>query len=1341
MTLETKTTPPPASSAGAVAAMGACYAMGTFTDNFYKQAAVLLAASLQMTAIQSIATVLFSLPYILFSAWAGWMADKAPKRRIVVAAKAMELVAMLGGVWMLLTANWVGILAVLFIMGTQATIFSPALNGSIPENFPPAQVPRANALIKLASTVAILAGMALAGVFLELRPESFGNVLPDFNLSAEEFGRAATGIFTAIVSLVGLAAALFLKKRPAASRPGSGPAFPRKGPLASVEHALACRKDPPLFLALLAEAWFYGIAAIAVISIANMALGFGYSKSMSGLMTAMLMIGIAAGSLFAGRFAPDGRQPLLVPSALSLAAMLLLAGAAPLLPAGTARTVWIMSTLFLCGVCGGVYLIPLASFIQVRPAADEKGKVIGVSNFLSFVAMSVFGAAFMLISLLPPALNFVFYGLSTALFALLVLRKRLALMEGGSLKSRASGPLALFLRAVLSLRYRVREEGLDGIPAAALQSGLPENAAEQPAPGILFLPNHPALIDPVLVYSRLAGLGPRPLADARQMSGLIPGLAARLIRAVTIPDMEKDGRKATQGVKEGIRRIQEALRRGDNVLLYPSGRIYRESKESLGGNSAVAGILAGTPGIRVVLVRTTGLWGSAFSRASGKNPAFMAELLRGALAVLANGLFFTPRRKVRMEFVEPDDLPRDGDKVALNRYLEDFYNQAETPAFAVPRFFTQGSAPLPLPEAASVQSPSAARTAAAVPDELRERVYALLQESAGLPAGQELSPEMTLHADLSLDSLSMMDVASALETEFGHPVTDMEALATVGDCLAAASGTLDAGAGAEQGPAPDAWFAADALPDAESILELPDCATVLEAFLLLARNAPDRPLTADRSGVRTRRQILTGVLALSRRFARLPGKRLGIMLPAAPASQTVWLAAMLAGKEPVMLNWTVGPRNMRHCIELSGISHAVTATALLDQLERTGNPVADMPVEWVAADVLASRLTLPEKLRAAAAAFLHCSPLPYSVSHGNTPEVAAVLFTSGSEAAPKAVPLTHRNIMTNASDIAAMLRVRRCDKLLAMLPPFHSFGLLVGLVLPAASGLAAAYHPNPTESSPLIFLVRDYKLTVCGATPTFLDGMLSRVNGSELASLRYAFVGAEKCPDHVYRTFARLCPGASLCEGYGITECSPVVSVNRPGSVVPGSIGHVLPSVKAAIVVESEDGSRRPAGTDESGMLLVRGPSIFSGYLGDSPSPFVEYEGDQWYRTGDLVARDADGRLFFKGRLKRFVKLGGEMISLPQMEEVLLSALAGRDDLPEDGRPAAAVEVRPGSEDAGQAEILAFTPLPLTVQDINAMLRKGGLAPVYAIRRVVAVREIPLLGTGKTDYRALQGLV
>ena len=1384
---------------GTILGMGACYALGTFTDNFYKQATILMAAAAGSTGVQSFATVLFSLPFVLFSAWAGAVADRVAKKNIVIAVKTLEFLSMFMGGYMLVTQNWAGILAVIFLMGTQSTFFSPAINGAIPETFPPDGVPRANSLIKLASTAAILAGFAMAGLVLDITPEdgTFGSfaLLPKLSFSGEAYGRAMAGGFVVAVALLGLMTAFTLRRKPAAMsrEDGKKAPFPWSGPVQSVRYALECRTDKPLMLALVADSWFYGIAAIAVISIANLAAHLGYSKSLSGLMMALLMVGVAAGALAGGRFAVTAWRRIVMPVGTAMAVSLLLAAATPSIPAqpvfalpGTAGGVtldpqflWFGITLFLTGFFGGMYIIPLESFIQVRPAAHEKGKVIGVSNFMSFMAMAVFGAAFKLIGLLPPALNFAVYGAATLLFLWLALRKHLAGStdcgaDAPGMRDAAAGLLGYFLRAVLSLRYRVTETGLDTIAPPAPRAGS-GNGGSAKTPGMLILPNHPALVDPIIMYSRLAGLSPRPLADEAQMSGFAQGLVARLLRVVTIPDLERGSRDAA-AARQGLARITEALKNGDNVLLYPAGRLLRSSRESLGAKSAVARILAEAPETRVVLARTTGLWGSSFSYASGTAPRIMPLLGRGLMTLIGNLLLFTPRRAVTIEFTEPADLPRDGDKATLNRYLETYYNGAETPPIAVPRFFWQRAKSGAAHESArggardgarnadaAIPSPNAAASAtvAGIPAHVRDEVYAVLRERGGLPDDHVFAPGHSLAEDLHFDSLSLMEAALELEERFGHAVTRPEDIVTVGDCLTLAAGLLQTEETVPPADVPEHWLAP--LPDADAPRAVvPGAASMLESFLALARENPAAPITAERSGVRTRKAILTGVLALSQRFAALPGTRLGIMLPGVPAALAVWLAAMHAGKEPVFLNWTVGRRNLEHCIALAGISHVVSASALMDQVIRTGTPLEDLPVAWIAAENLARELSLVTKLRAALGAALHCSALPFRASAKRAPKTAAILFTSGSETRPKAVPLSHANIMQNAADVLSVLHVRRGDKVLAMLPPFHSFGLLVGLALPAASGFPAAYHPNPTESGHCNAVVRDFKTTLLGATPTFLDAMLAKARGTnDLASIRYAFAGAEKCPEHVYRTFAAVCPGGALCEGYGITECSPVVAVNRPETPVAGSIGQVLPSLEAVLVREEDgpDGEQSITGrvkTGETGMLLVRGPSVFSGYLAPSvtegmegmdavpvppspPSPFIRFEGKDWYRTGDLLSMDETGRLFFKGRRKRFVKIGGEMISLPQMEEVLVQAFAPQAADQDDGKPFLAVADMKTGPDMDQVELVAFTTLALTIQEVNQALRAGGLSPIHAVRRVARVAEIPLLGSGKTDYRALQG--
>ncbi|MBE3133338.1 MAG: AMP-binding protein, partial [Acidobacteria bacterium] len=472
--------------------------------------------------------------------------------------------------------------------------------------------------------------------------------------------------------------------------------------------------------------------------------------------------------------------------------------------------------------------------------------------------------------------------------------------------------------------------------------------------------------------------------------------------------------------------------------------------------------------------------------------------------------------------------------------------------------------------------------------------------------------------------------------------------------------------------------------------------------------------------------LITGLLVLKPIIESLPGQYIGVMLPASVGAGTLYLACLFAGKIPVMVNWTTGSRNLVHSLDLLRVQKVLTARALLSRLASLGIELDALGDRIVAVEDLRARITLGRKLGALVRAYVSWNEL----KRARPPDQAVVLFTSGSESLPKAVPLTHRNVLTNIRDVLEMVEVSEGDVMLGMLPPFHSFGITVTTVLPLCAGLRAVYHPNPTEAAILSRVIEAYKVTLMVGTPTFLNGIVRAARPGQLDSLRLAVTGAEKCPPAVYEALQQRCPQLTVLEGYGITECSPVVSANPGAAPVPYSIGKLLPSVEGA-VVGLETLARVPPG--ETGMLLVRGPSIFSGYLAyGGDSPFVTFEGKTWYQTGDLVRQTDEGVLFFEGRLKRFIKLGGEMVSLPAIEAALQPHFPASE---RDEGPVIAVEAM-GEADA--PEVVLFTTRDVDRAAVNQWLREAGLSPLYHVRRVTKVDAIPVLGTGKIDYRSLK---
>ncbi len=861
-----------------------------------------------------------------------------------------------------------------------------------------------------------------------------------------------------------------------------------------------------------------------------------------------------------------------------------------------------------------------------------------------------------------------------------------------------------FVRTVLGLRYRIRTTGI-------------EEVASRGRSGILFLANHPALMDPIVIMSVLhKRFRPRALADENQIDRFFIRTLARRVGAIPTPDLVASGPAARENVRMGLEKCIDVLRSGQNLLLYPSGHAYHSRYEDLRGNSAVRTILDALPEQRIVLLRQRGLWGSRFSRARGTEPDIGDVLRRAAWVLPVNGLFFMPRREIDIELVEPDDLPRNAGRKELNAYLEEFFNRDAPPATAVADFFWQRPKQWILPEP---EKPALGGDIQSVSPATRQIVLDHLQEVTGV---EQIDWDDKLAADLGLDSLARADLLVWLQSEFGFSGGDVDALVRVSDLALAASGTVPAGQSVSVQSPPSRWQAGDQ----KHRLHAPPGATLNEVVLAAARQGPKSPLLADqRSGLKTPRDLLTGVFALRPLLRQMPTEAVGIMLPASVAAATLYTATLYSGKTPVLVNWTTAPGHLKHCLDLAGAKKVLTARALLERLKGEGMDLSAIEDRLLCLEDLASSLSKTDKLRAALAGRFK----PDSLLEIEPSTTAAVLFTSGSEALPKAVPLTHENILANLRDLSQVFHLHSSDRLLGMLPPFHAFGLTVNICVPLCLHLPVVYHPDPTQSAVLARIIETWKTTLLVGTPTFLGGIVRSAPGP-MPSLRLAVTGAEKAPPRLYEQLKQMCPSAKILEGYGVTECSPIVAVNDENDPRPQTIGKLLPSFEARLV---DPETHRPTEDDRRGMLLIRGPSVFEGYLGpDAPDPFVQLEGKSWYNTGDLVARDQQGVYTFRGRWKRFVKIGGEMISLPAIESVLADAFE-----PEDADAPGLAVVPSGPE--GQIQLVLFTTREISREQANRALRDAGLSGLHNIRQVRAIEEMPLLGTGKVNYRALEG--
>jgi acyl-CoA synthetase (AMP-forming)/AMP-acid ligase II/1-acyl-sn-glycerol-3-phosphate acyltransferase/acyl carrier protein len=869
----------------------------------------------------------------------------------------------------------------------------------------------------------------------------------------------------------------------------------------------------------------------------------------------------------------------------------------------------------------------------------------------------------------------------------------------------------LFLRYVARpltrLRYRVEIDGLDQL-----------RDLRGPA---LVLPNHPGHIDPVLVMTNLGGVIPlRPLVVSFMYRPFYLNPLMRFIGALEVPDMVAHSHSAREQVEPLINTVVEGLDRGGKFLIYPAGRIERNGMEQIGSTRAVSDILARRPETTVVLVRTVGVWGSMTTFApTGKEPSLPEKFVK-AIGILAmNLLFFAPRRRIKMtiEILDPARLKKlpGLSRKKLNPVLEEWYNRglSTEPTF-VPYHFLFG------PRTFEYPRPEAAREIAfdQITPVTRQAVREILEEKLKRPLTEDEQKPAMLLENLGLDSLDRMDLAQIIEQRFSFR-SDMIAT-TVGELGALAQGLIEADQG-EAIPVPAIWTAPRAKAETAFSVAAP---TILEAFARQALAHPKEAAAADDlSGVVTYARMLTGARLMSKRFAELPGEAVGLMLPASVAAGTAFLALLWARKLPVLLNWTTGPVNLNHAAKVMGIQRVVTSRKFVDRIG-----VAIEGVEYVFLEDVRKGIGKMEALATLLGIRLFASGVLGSLPPIKPEDTAVILFTSGSEKAPKAVPLTQRNIMTDVQAGASALGFRRGDVLLGFLPPFHSFGLSGNLVLPLVGGVRVVHHADPTDAVGLARKIAAYKPTLLLTTPTFFSYILNAAKPADLASLRLVITGAEKCPEAVFARAKEMTPHAILTEGYGITECSPVVSVSRPDNLRPGTIGQPLDGVEVLVV---DNDSMKPLPVGERGLLLVSGATIFPGYLHyEGPSPFHEPDGKRWYITGDLARVDAEGFIHFAGRLKRFLKAGGEMISLPALEEPLAVAYP-----PGEKGPQVAVE---GIETPTGRKIVLFTTTELKLAEANALLTRAGFRGIMRLDEVRRVEALPLLGTGKIDYKVLR---
>jgi acyl-[acyl-carrier-protein]-phospholipid O-acyltransferase/long-chain-fatty-acid--[acyl-carrier-protein] ligase len=513
--------------------------------------------------------------------------------------------------------------------------------------------------------------------------------------------------------------------------------------------------------------------------------------------------------------------------------------------------------------------------------------------------------------------------------------------------------------------------------------------------------------------------------------------------------------------------------------------------------------------------------------------------------------------------------------------------------------------------------------------------------------------------------------------------------------------------------------------------------TIGRAFVASARRHPFRFAMADGlTGAVSFGAALTRSIFLARRLRKTwdGQENVGILLPPSVPGGLVNLAAFLSGRVPVNLNYTASDDVIASCARQCGLKTVITSKAFLEKVKLT------VPGETVLLEEVAARPGGGEKLIAALMTWMMPSGMLLKTLGGGRraalDDLATIIFSSGSTGDPKGVMLTHYNIGSNVDQIGQTFALDGKDRILGILPFFHSFGFTATLAMPAVLGVGVIYHVSPLDARAIGALTSKFGATFLLATPTFLQAYIRRCEPSDFGSIRFVMAGAEKLPDRVAQAFEDRF-GVRPMEGYGCSECSPVVTVNtrdyraqgfRQVGGKRGKIGHPLPGMSVRIV---DPETLAPRALGEAGLLLVRGPNVMKGYLGQ-PEKTAAVLKDGWYTTGDMAALDEDGFLTITDRLSRFSKIGGEMVPHVKVEDVLQDVSGVTDR----------VFAVTGVPDEKKGEKLVVLHM-LDEAPLKACLEKlatAGLPNLWVPRanQFFRVEAIPHLGTGKLDLRKIK---
>ena len=849
----------------------------------------------------------------------------------------------------------------------------------------------------------------------------------------------------------------------------------------------------------------------------------------------------------------------------------------------------------------------------------------------------------------------------------------------------------------------------------------------------LILPSHVALMDPVIMFAFLwekKSLSPVVTEDYFN----VPVLKQifKSIWAISVPDLTKNSKDldAAAIVADAVK----ALENDCNILLYPQWALARQGFQSIVGKKTAYLISQAAPkDTKILTVSIRWLRWSRSSRAwTWKAPNLALFVLKGLRFVIWNLFLLVPKRKVEIEIKDSTALLHKIEKKwldAFNQELEKIYNAKweEKLRYLSGLCWYNTTKYHRQPAVIEWSIKDLQRTSfswkADIPAEILNKITAIVKKIKPDFTGK-IWLDTNLILDCFFDSLDMAELKSTVQSAFSNasnpPLLDLKTVWDVAMMAVWQSATTE-----EMKPCEWKYSGDGKLIYAHIKNLINKDATILTLMKeSLKINKSDGFCYDSIFGVQSRKDFLIKAYLIADLLKKMPWERIAIMLPSLSATSLLVVWCYLAKKIPVMLNWTQSEEAFSHCIKSQNVKVILTAKSFFQKVQ---TPWLQKYKMTFFEDVLKD-VSLAQKLTAVCKAMAFKIPTDIS-------KIAVVLFTSWSESLPKTVELTHENILNDLLWAAGIVWIKVNDVEICYLPPFHSFGFALWIVMPLISWARIVFTPDPNDSKTIADLIGHTKSTFLCSTPTFLNGIVQIAKDDQLKSLRIAIVWAEKCPKELFTNFSKKSPNATIIEWYGITECSPVIAVNPFKRNVEIKRGTVWLPILGQIVKILDLDSHEEQPANKEWMIYVSWLNIFGWYVDKKlESPFEEFDGKRWYKTWDLWYLDKDGYLTISWRLKRFVKIAWEMISLPAIETVL-----ARKWKHSDGTECLAVEAEENSD--WSVKLILFTTEKLWTNEVNDYLHSQWVTNLVSIASIMQLKEIPMLGTWKVDHVQLKSIL